>query len=241
MSQYIEIRQTIRQQILDGTLQEGQKLPSENQLAQSFNVSRMTIRQALESLKEERYITTRKGYGSVIRILPKQVPTDLSQLESIETMIHSSGKKLKELTRTIESGNLNLIEAKMLFSEEGTPFTKLIRLRAIDDTPVAVTINIFPESKTPAKLKDFTGSLLALIEDEGKSIDYAESCIMVPRVGDPFVKELDENNTGLPIVLLRQLHFNWEHHPMFLSYDYLNLNVFSLNITRKKSVRSVLL
>jgi len=236
----MEIRQTILQQISDGTLPEGKKLPSEKQLAQRFEVSRMTIRQALESLKEERYITTRKGYGSVIRILPKQVPTDLTQLQSIETMIRSSGKKLKELARTVEIGNLNSKESKMLFCEQGTPFTKLIRLRAIDDTPVAVTINIFSESKTPAQIKTFTGSLLSFLEAAGKSVNYAESSIMVPRIGDPYVKLLDGNNTKLPIVILRQLHFNWEHHPIFLSYDYLNLNVFSLNITRKKSVRSVL-
>lgn len=237
----MEIRQTILQKILDGTFTEGKKLPSEKELAQKFDVSRMTIRQALESLKEERYITTRKGYGSIIRILPKQVPTDLSQLQSIETMIRSSGKKLKELTRTIETGNLNSKEAKMLFCEKGNPFTKLLRLRAIDEIPVAVTINIFSENKTPAQLKTFKGSLLSLLEREGQSVDYAESCIMVQRIGDPYVRELDENNTDLPIVMLRQLHFNWEHHPIFLSYDYLNLNVFSLNITRKKSVRSVLL
>lgn len=101
LSQYMEIRQTILQQIMDGTLIEGQKLPSEKQLAQRFEVSRMMVRQALESLKEERYITTRKGYGSIVRILPKQVPTDLSQLQSIETMIRSSGKKLKEVSRSI--------------------------------------------------------------------------------------------------------------------------------------------
>lgn len=203
-------------------------------MSKAFGVSRMTVRQALETLKEERYISTRKGYGSIIKNRPKQVSADLSKLESIEAMIRSSGKKLGELSRTIETGELNRKEANLLFCEEGTPFKRLVRLRTLDEIPVAVTINIFKESQAPADLETFSGSLLSLLEKKGTPIDYAETTIIIPRAGDRYADVLRESHTGLPIGICQQVHFNWAHQPIFLSYDYLNLNVFSLTVTRKK-------
>ena len=50
---YSQIKDLILTAIEDGTLKQGEKLPSEMILAQKYGVSRITIRKALESLEEE--------------------------------------------------------------------------------------------------------------------------------------------------------------------------------------------
>ena len=52
--------------ILSGVWQEGEKLLSENRLADQFNVSRVVIREALQMLRAQRYVITRQGSGSYI-------------------------------------------------------------------------------------------------------------------------------------------------------------------------------
>ena len=51
----------IRQQILDGRLKNGDKLPSQNQLVEQYNVSRPTLREAFRLLEADKLITTIRG------------------------------------------------------------------------------------------------------------------------------------------------------------------------------------
>lgn len=232
MSKYLEIQNKILQQIINGSLPEGGMLPSENQLAQAFGVTRTTIRRALKNLEDERYLTSKKGLGRIIRNRPKQILSYLNKLESIEAMIYSSGQQLIELDRKLETGNMNENQAKLLQCDEGSPYMRLVRLRAIENTPVAVTINIFPENKAPVGLDSFKGSLLSYMKLLGSPIDFAETTIQVPHPADPYAVLLHDNQEFVPIVICQQLHYDLEH-PVFLSYDYLNTRVFTLTITRK--------
>lgn len=61
-----QISQWLRQKIDDGTYQPDQKLPSENELAKQFDVSRVTIRRALQSLENEAMIYRCQGLGSFV-------------------------------------------------------------------------------------------------------------------------------------------------------------------------------
>lgn len=62
-----QIEGQISQQILEGVWKAGEKLPSENELAEIFQVSRVSIRQALQSLSSRGLIETRIGDGSYVR------------------------------------------------------------------------------------------------------------------------------------------------------------------------------
>ena len=62
-----QIEGQISQQILEGVWKVGEKLPSENELAEIFQVSRVSIRQALQSLSSRGLIETRVGNGSYVR------------------------------------------------------------------------------------------------------------------------------------------------------------------------------
>jgi GntR family transcriptional regulator, transcriptional repressor for pyruvate dehydrogenase complex len=56
-----EIVEQLKQSILGGNFKAGDKLPSERELAEEFQVSRVAVREALRSLKELGFIVTRQG------------------------------------------------------------------------------------------------------------------------------------------------------------------------------------
>ena len=63
---YLHIKDSIKKDILNGKLKVEEKLPSENDLAQSYNVSRITSKRALNDLETEGYIIRKKGLGSFV-------------------------------------------------------------------------------------------------------------------------------------------------------------------------------
>jgi 5'-deoxynucleotidase YfbR-like HD superfamily hydrolase len=64
---YIQIASSIRAAILSGELAPGQQLPTGNELAAFFGVSRMTVVSALRTLREEGFIQSQPGARSYVR------------------------------------------------------------------------------------------------------------------------------------------------------------------------------
>jgi GntR family transcriptional regulator len=70
---YVRLAQTIQRRIEDGTYPPGTRVPSENQLVQSFGMSRPTVVRALELLKRDGWLESRQGYGTIVRGRPEVV------------------------------------------------------------------------------------------------------------------------------------------------------------------------
>ena len=63
---YEQLAEKIREQIVDGHLSTGDKLPNERELAERFGVSRTVVREALKTLKQEGLIEVRPGAGTFV-------------------------------------------------------------------------------------------------------------------------------------------------------------------------------
>jgi GntR family transcriptional regulator of arabinose operon len=61
---YFELTEELRRKILNGEVKPQDKLPSENELSAAYQVSRQTVRKALQILQEEGYIYTEHGRGT---------------------------------------------------------------------------------------------------------------------------------------------------------------------------------
>jgi GntR family transcriptional regulator of arabinose operon len=61
---YHELSEELRKKILNGEVKPNDKLPSENELSAAYQVSRQTVRKALQILQEEGYIYTEHGRGT---------------------------------------------------------------------------------------------------------------------------------------------------------------------------------
>ncbi|KSV56945.1 hypothetical protein ATO21_02590 [Pediococcus acidilactici] len=65
--QYKQISEELIQQIESGEFAIKSKLPSEKELCNQYDVSRITVRKALAELEEKGYITRRQGQGSFVK------------------------------------------------------------------------------------------------------------------------------------------------------------------------------
>jgi len=71
----------LEQIIVDGRLRAGQKLPSERQLAQQFNVSRPSLREAIQKLEAKGVVERRQGGGTyVVNTVNEQLTQPLFEL-----------------------------------------------------------------------------------------------------------------------------------------------------------------
>jgi GntR family transcriptional regulator, transcriptional repressor for pyruvate dehydrogenase complex len=62
-----QVFEQLKQQLVAGEWKQGEKIPSENELATAFGVSRVTVRQALQKLTVLGLIETRLGEGSFVK------------------------------------------------------------------------------------------------------------------------------------------------------------------------------
>jgi len=58
---YYQVKQTIRNWIINREYNPGDKIPSENELADNFKVSRLAVRQAISQLIQEGFLVTKRG------------------------------------------------------------------------------------------------------------------------------------------------------------------------------------
>jgi GntR family transcriptional regulator len=75
---YKEIADDLRQRIRSGEFLQGQKLPTEEDLGDTYEASRNTIRQAVERLSMEGLVAKRQGQGTYVTIKVNPFVTVLS-------------------------------------------------------------------------------------------------------------------------------------------------------------------
>ncbi len=84
---YQQIAQVLRERI--AVVGAGHVLPSESDLSTEFGVSRVTVRRALETLRDERLVESRQGFGWFAATAPLQ--QRLTQLDTIERQLEERG------------------------------------------------------------------------------------------------------------------------------------------------------
>lgn len=130
---YHAIAQTIRTRIVEGELASGRLLPSESELSAEFAVSRVTIRRALEVLRDEGLIAARQGFGWFVTGDPVSQP--LGRLGTIEEQLAQRGVRSER--RIIEFG-FEKAKARIAKILECDQVLRVKRVNMADDEPFAV-------------------------------------------------------------------------------------------------------
>jgi GntR family transcriptional repressor for pyruvate dehydrogenase complex len=97
----------ILNRIIDGEYQAGDRLPSEHTLAERFETSRPTVREALAQLRADGIIATRQGSGTTVRRRPDP---DLRRFAPLETL--SDVRRCYEFRVMTEVGGASLAAKK---------------------------------------------------------------------------------------------------------------------------------
>lgn len=80
---YLDLKNHICKQIYLGTYGDGDRIPSERQLAADYNVSRITVRKALELMEEEKLIRREVGNGTILQYRNRGNSTPLDMLSLV--------------------------------------------------------------------------------------------------------------------------------------------------------------
>lgn len=73
---YLQVAQLLRQAIMAGRIRPGDMLPSQNELSAGYRVSVETARHAVQVLREEGLIVTRRGAGSFAAVPPPRITVE---------------------------------------------------------------------------------------------------------------------------------------------------------------------
>ena len=86
---YQQIADSVRRRVEEGHYAPGRVLPSESELSAEFDASRVTVRRALETLRDDGLIAARQGFGWFVATEPLR--QTLGQLGTIEGQLAESG------------------------------------------------------------------------------------------------------------------------------------------------------
>ncbi|QIP84660.1 GntR family transcriptional regulator [Streptomyces sp. Tu 2975] len=138
---YVRLAQTIQQRIEDGTYPPGARVPSENQLVQSFGMSRPTVVRALELLKRDGWLESRQGYGTIVRGRPAGV--EQKDRRGIEALARDESRAAGRL---VEVGRVSV--PVRVASVLGLPKRAKVLMRRFlveeDGEPVELVSSYFP-------------------------------------------------------------------------------------------------
>lgn len=235
---YLKIKNELEKMIENKELKIGDKLPSEYEMANYFNVSRETFRSAVKLLEQEGKLLVKHGIGTFVIEPLSSIASSLEKLQSMSDIIRMSGLKEGESKETIVKSIADKELAKALDIKENATIVLLERVRTANDEPVALTINAIPYNtrlgKAVHERSHFSGSLFKFMEQElNIHIIRALTEIRVPLKDDANLSKL-QLNKDVPILLLKQIHYDERNKPIFYAMDYLRNDIFNFWIRRER-------
>lgn len=149
---YRDLQEKLKKDIQSGKYNEGSMLPSENELREKFGFNRSTIRQALNELVKDGYITRQHGKGSIV-ISRKRKSLGLLSVKGFSEIVSSQARKVHTqmlLSPTLTSWDTNFFYP-LTEREIKMGCIYLNRIRYADDIPVMLEHTFIP-NKNLAKL-----------------------------------------------------------------------------------------
>lgn len=141
---YQQLMQSIKQKIVQGELQIGDKLDSERKMAEMYGINRMTVRNAIKNLEKEGIVHSYHGKGTFVEKIP--TVSDKLQLGDSENLSLSVQIRQKGMSSSKKVISLSVVdvpkEATEFFS--CTKVYELIRLFTINEEPYALQKTYVP-------------------------------------------------------------------------------------------------
>lgn len=144
---YNQLKLKIREKIERGDWQEGQKIPTEKELCDMFNVSRVTARKAINDLQDENLLVKKQGKGTFVK--RSQIDQSLQKFYSFSEELKKQG--IQEKAEMLEFEKITpdyRIQSVMGLSEEEEVYL-IKRLRLLDEKPYAIEISYIPVKLVP--------------------------------------------------------------------------------------------
>jgi len=234
---YYQIQKRIIEAIENSVWKPGELIPSERELSNSFKVSRITTRKALERLMIEGYIKKIKGRGATIA-KPKIQEQLFNKVIGTFQDLKESGY---EITNKILDFNIivpGLEERIALNIVEGENVFNIKRLRFIDGEPyhysdIFLPVKIYPDFK-PGFLEN--ESLINVLETKYGLKIYRLKRVFFPTIANVQEVNLFKIKIGSPMLTFSNTAFLKDSTPIEYTINIIrgDMSKFEINISLDK-------
>ncbi len=142
---YIQLTNEIQRLIHEGIWKHGNQIMSEQSLCETYNVSRVTVRKALDLLVDKKILFRRQGKGTYVSY-PEFLETPYIREQSF-TASEIYGKAVPYTHILHKSTTIVTEKLKESFKMEhpvGEEMISIVRIRYLDDDPVIFETDYFP-------------------------------------------------------------------------------------------------
>lgn len=153
LPKHYQLSQLLRQQILNGEFPPGSKIPGEYQLCQQYQISRGTVRKAINTLIQEGLLRAEQGHGTYVVEQPWRSRYFLTLSQFNEEMVrHHRQPKTKLLERKIIPASSKVAERLQI--SLSSPVIYIARLRMANDTPILYERRYLAQQLCPALMDE---------------------------------------------------------------------------------------
>lgn len=213
---YHQIFLQLRGEIDSGQRAFGSRLPTEQELSESFGVSRITARRALDELAQAGLVARKQRVGTIVTFRPpaKPIEGDIDQaMESLIAFGRATQVKLIELETVTAAPPISDI----LQVDPGSPLLRVVRVRWRDDEPLSHYISHVPAALgiklTRRALNSNKTPMLALIKDAGIKIGAADQ-IITATLADATLASLLRVDIGSPLLRVSRTVYDSDKRPI---------------------------
>lgn len=224
-----EVIQKISQEIENGTWKSGSQLPSETELSSIYQVSRATMRQALQELAFSGKIIKKRGVGTFVG--DTTIRYGINDLVSITELIRQGGYAVD-----IENVSINIEKpksqyCKLLKLSELDPVYSIERIILADKIPVVFERIIYPTKiLTGITEEAFYGSNFQMLRERGIDIQSSEGEIC-PVSASRHISSLMHLPAKAPLLLMESVFKDQNQKTIYYVEDYFT-DKFSFPIRR---------
>lgn len=158
---YMRVYKIIKREIIDGEYAIGELLPPEPELEKRFNVSRTTVRRAVDILSREGFVVAKQGRGT--QILDYRTKQNLNMVTSISETLRKKGYKVRPKNMYIDT-----IEATPRLSADlgipvGEKVVRVQRIQLADEKPIAIMRNHLIPAMVPG-IENYVNAITSLYQ-----------------------------------------------------------------------------
>lgn len=213
---YYQLAEILRQQIDSDQWRPHDSLPPERELETLYNVSRTTVREALNYLANQGYIYREHGRGTFVA-RPKIQPS-LHLLQSFSAEMKARGLIPGQRILGLDYVNPPArVRQQLDLPSELNQVLRLERLRYTNDEPIGLHLAYLPlppEQNFTQEELHVTGSLYTLLEAKLGLIPVEADVTLEATAADKREASLLQVNEGTPLLLMERTTFSQHRQPM---------------------------
>lgn len=233
---YSQLKEILRTRILDGTYPPLSRMPSEAELGKAFEVSRITVRQALGDLQKEGLIFKIHGKGTFVA-KPKAFQ-NVSTLQGLGESMTQRGYEVINRLRSFKTVPANAQVAARLQVAEGENVVQIKRARLVNRELVSLEITWLPEhvGKRLEKADLVSRDIFLILENDcALPLGHADLAIDAILADAELARAL-EVQEGSPVMRIERLTHTADGAPLDYEHLYYRGDAFQyrLRIDRHK-------